>query len=165
MSPDTWIWLALGAAVVTMLAIDLVLFDRSGRASMREAVGWSVGWFAVGLGVTGLVWWWSGPGAGGEYLAGYLIEQQPLDRQRLRLRRHLQRFAVPGPSSSRVLFWGIFGALVLRVIFIFAGIAMLERFAWIAYVLGHPPDRHRRCGWPATAAAERIPSRTRCSAR
>ena len=136
MSPDTWIWLALGAAVVTMLAIDLVLFDRSGRASMREAVGWSVGWFAVGLGVTGLVWWWSGPGAGGEYLAGYLIERSLSIDNVFIFAVIMSAFAVPRTERSRVLLWGIAGALVLRVIFIFAGIEMLERFAWTAYLLG-----------------------------
>ena len=136
MSPDTWIWLALGAAVVTMLAIDLVLFDRSGRASMREAVGWSVGWFAVGLGVTGLVWWWSGPAAGGEYLAGYLIERSLSIDNVFIFAVIMSAFAVPRTERSRVLLWGIAGALVLRVIFIFAGIEMLERFAWTAYLLG-----------------------------
>jgi TerC family integral membrane protein len=136
MSPDTWIWLALGAVVVTMLAIDLVLFDRAGRASMGEAVAWSVGWFAVGLGVTGVVWWWSGPGAGGEYLAGYLIERSLSIDNVFIFAVIMSAFSVPQTERSRVLLWGIAGALVLRVIFIFAGIEMLERFAWTAYLLG-----------------------------
>jgi len=136
MSPDTWIWLALGAVVVTMLAIDLVLFDRAGTASMGEAVAWSVGWFAVGLGVTGVVWWWSGPGAGGEYLAGYLIERSLSIDNVFIFAVIMSAFSVPQTERSRVLLWGIAGALVLRVIFIFAGIEMLERFAWTAYLLG-----------------------------
>jgi len=72
----------------------------------------------------------------GEYFSGYLIEYSLSNRQRLRLALIFTFFAVPALYQHRVLFWGIFGALVLRAIFIFAGVALITKFEWILYVFG-----------------------------
>lgn len=82
------------------------------------------------------MWWWQGAQAGGEYLAGYLIEKSLSIDNVFVWAVIFSYFAVPRKYQFRVLFWGIFGALVLRAIFIFAGVALLERFSWVLYVFG-----------------------------
>jgi tellurite resistance protein TerC len=82
------------------------------------------------------VLWWHGGGAAGEYYAGYLIEKSLSVDNVFVWAVILSYFAVPREYQFRVLFWGIFGALVLRAIFIFAGVALISAFSWILYVFG-----------------------------
>ncbi len=79
---------------------------------------------------------WQGTSASGEYLAGYLIEKSLSIDNVFVWAVILNYFAVPAAYQYRVLFWGIFGALVLRALFIFAGVALIETFDWILYVFG-----------------------------
>ena len=79
---------------------------------------------------------WQGGQAGGEYYAGFLIEKSLSIDNVFVWAVIFSFFAVPREYQFRVLFWGIFGALVLRGIFIFAGVSLIERFEWILYVFG-----------------------------
>ena len=72
-------------------------------------------------------------------------------------------FAVPRAYQFRVLFWGVFGALVLRFIFIFAGVGLLNRFEWMLFVFGGVPDLHGRSGSCGTTTRRSTPRTTRCS--
>lgn len=132
-----WAWIALLAAITIMLVVDLLLVHRTPHEiSIKEAAIESAVWIGIGLSFTGVMFWWQGGTASGEYLAGYLIEKSLSIDNVFVWAVIFSYFAVPRKYQFRVLFWGIFGALVLRAIFIFAGVALLERFDWILYVFG-----------------------------
>jgi tellurite resistance protein TerC len=132
-----WAWLVLVAVIVTLLLVDLLVVHRDPHAiSFKEAAVESATWVAIGLGFVFVMLWWQGGQAGGEYLAGYLIEKSLSVDNVFVWAVLLSYFAVPDKYQFRVLFWGVFGALILRAIFIFAGVALLERFDWILYVFG-----------------------------
>lgn len=131
------VWASLVGAIVIMLLLDLLLVHRKPHViTFREAAVESAVWITLGLAFVGVLWWWQGPQAGGEYLAGYLIEKSLSVDNVFVWAVLFSYFAVPAMYQFRVLFWGIFGALVMRAIFIFAGVALLEAFDWILYVFG-----------------------------
>ena len=93
-------------------------------------------WISIGVAFSLVVLWWFGGPATGEYISGYLIEKSLSIDNVFVWALIMSYFAVPSKYQHRVLFWGIFGALVMRAIFIFAGVALIERFDWILYVFG-----------------------------
>lgn len=132
-----WAWIAVIAAITAMLFIDLLIVHRRPHViSFREALTESAVWIAIGLSFSAIVAWGWGAQAAGEYLTGYLIEESLSIDNVFVWAVILSYFAVPAMYQFRVLFWGIFGALLLRATFIFAGVALLERFEWILYVFG-----------------------------
>lgn len=132
-----WVWMALVAAITIMLVADLLLVHRTPHEiSIKEAGIESAVWISIGLSFTGVMFWWQGGQAAGEYLAGYLIEKSLSVDNVFVWAVIFSYFAIPRKYQFRVLFWGIFGALVLRAIFIFAGVALIERFDWVLYVFG-----------------------------
>lgn len=136
MDVSLWVWAAVIGAILVMLAIDLVAHRDAHVISVKEAAAWSAVWVALGVGFGALLWWWQGPDIGQQYFAGYLIEKSLAVDNVFVWAVIFSYFAVPAKYQFRVLFWGIFGALVLRAFFIFAGVALLERFDWILYVFG-----------------------------
>ena len=132
-----WVWVAFVAFVVILLVADLLLVHRSAHViTFKEAAIESAVWIAIGLSFTLVMLWWHGGTAAGEYLAGYLIEKSLSIDNVFVWAVIFSYFGVPREYQFRVLFWGIFGALVLRAIFIFAGVALIESFDWILYVFG-----------------------------
>ncbi len=132
-----WAWAVLVGAITALLVADLLIVHRRPHAvTFREAAIESAVWIALGLSFTALLGWWQGGAAAGEYLAGYLIEKSLSVDNVFVWAVIFGYFAVPAQYQFRVLFWGIFGALVLRAIFIFTGVALLETFDWILYVFG-----------------------------
>ena len=132
-----WAWIAVLVAIIGMLFVDLLVVHRRPHViSFREAATESAIWIAIGLSFGAVVAWVWGAQAAGEYLTGYLIEESLSIDNVFVWAVILSYFAVPAMYQFRVLFWGIFGALVLRATFIFAGVALLERFEWILYVFG-----------------------------
>lgn len=132
-----WEWLAFGAVVVTLLLADLLLLHRDPKPiPIKEAAVETAAWVAIGLAMGVVVWLRYGAQAGGEYASGYLIELSLSVDNVFVWAVILTFFAVPKAYQFRVLFWGIFGALVLRAVFIFAGIALIERFEWVLYIFG-----------------------------
>jgi tellurite resistance protein TerC len=130
-------WLALVAAIVVLLIADLLLVHRKPHdIGFREAAKESAVWIALGLGFAGVLAWSAGGAAAGEYLSGYLIEKSLSIDNVFVWAVIFGYFGVPARYQFRVLFWGIFGALVLRGVFIFAGVALLDAFDWILYVFG-----------------------------
>lgn len=120
-----------------LLLIDLLIVHRRPHAiELKEAAIESAAWIALGLGFTGVILWWQGAAAATEYITGYLIEKSLSVDNVFVWAVILNHFAVPRAYRFRVLFWGIFGALVLRAGFIVSGVALLERFEWIVYVFG-----------------------------
>ncbi|MEJ7583205.1 MAG: TerC family protein [Acidimicrobiales bacterium] len=132
-----WAWVALVGAIVVLLVADMLIVHRTPHeVTFRAAAIESAVWIAIGLSFTGVLAWWQGGTAGGEYLAGYLIEKGLSIDNVFVWAVIFSYFNVPAKYQFRVLFWGIFGALVLRAIFIFAGVALIETFDWILYVFG-----------------------------
>ncbi len=132
-----WVWAAFVALVTALLVADLLLVHRSAHViSFKEAAIESTVWIAIGLSFTLVVLGWQGGSAGGEYYAGFLIEKSLSVDNVFVWAVIFSFFSVPREYQFRVLFWGIFGALVLRAIFIFAGVELIERFEWILYVFG-----------------------------
>ena len=131
------IWAAFVAFIVAMLLVDLFVVHRHAHeVTLREAALWSAVWVAMGLAFAVLIWAWQGPTAGGEYLAGYLIEKSLSVDNIFVFALIFSFFGVPAAYQHRVLFWGIFGALVFRAIFIAAGAALMDRFSWTVYLFG-----------------------------
>jgi tellurite resistance protein TerC len=136
-SVDLWVWPAFVGLILLLLAIDLFVFHREAHeVSFREATLFSLFWIALGLGFGALVFAWMGPEAGGEYLAGYLIEKSLAVDNIFVCALIFGYFAVPAKYQHRVLFWGVVGALVFRAAFIAGGAALLESFHWMIYVFG-----------------------------
>ncbi|MCU1485856.1 MAG: Integral rane protein TerC [Actinomycetia bacterium] len=134
---EAWEWAAFVALIVTLLLGDLFIFHRDAHeVSVRSAAIESAVWISLGLGFALVVWWWHGGPAAGQYVSGYLIEESLSIDNVFVWAVILTFFQVPQAYRFRVLFWGIFGALVLRAIFIFAGVALVERFEWLLYFFG-----------------------------
>ncbi|MFO7292424.1 MAG: TerC family protein [Actinomycetes bacterium] len=132
-----WVWVAFVIGISVLLVGDLLLVHRKPHAiTFREAAIESSIWIAIGLSFALVILFWQGGGAAGEYLAGYLIEKSLSVDNVFVWAVILSYFAVPAEYQFRVLFWGVFGALVLRAAFIFAGVALIEAFDWILYVFG-----------------------------
>jgi tellurite resistance protein TerC len=132
-----WAWVVLIAGISILLVADLLIVHRRPHViSLREAGIESAVWISVGLAFTAVLAAWFGAPAAGEYLTGYLIEKSLSVDNVFVWAVLFAYFAVPREYQFRVLFWGIFGALVMRAAFIFGGIAILERFDWVLYVFG-----------------------------
>ncbi len=131
------IWGGFVAFIVALLAIDLFVFHREPKEVSFKAAAWlSAFWITLGLAFGGIVWRWKGPTSAGEYYAGYVIEKSLSMDNVFVFALIFSAFAVPAALQHRVLFWGVVGALVMRAAFIFAGVALLERFHWMVYVFG-----------------------------
>jgi tellurite resistance protein TerC len=134
---DAWMWVAFLALVAVLLLADLFLFHREAHEiAIREAAITSTFWIALGLAFTFVIWALLGGAAAGQYVTGYVIEKSLSIDNVFVWAVILSYFAVPKAYQHRVLFWGVFGALVLRAIFIFAGVALLEAFDWMLFVFG-----------------------------
>ena len=132
-----WHWAVLLAAISLMLLIDLVVVHKEAHdIHTKEAAIESAVWIGCGLAFSLVIWWWFGGAATGEYVSGYLIEKSLSVDNVFVWALIMGFFKVPQKYQHRVLFWGIFGALVMRAIFIFAGVALIEKFDWILYVFG-----------------------------
>ncbi|MEX0677317.1 MAG: TerC family protein [Pirellulales bacterium] len=132
-----WHWLAFGVFVVILLVLDLFVFHRKSREpTLRESATWTLIWAALALGFNGLVWAWRGSHIGIQFLTGYLVEWSLSMDNVFVFAVIFSFFGVPLRYQYRVLFWGILGAIVMRLTFILAGAALLERFAWVMPCFG-----------------------------
>lgn len=131
-----WAWIGFAATLFILLAIDLFSHRGAHSRSRRADIAWSAIWISTGLGFSFFVWWLMGVDAAQEYLAAYLIEESlSLDNLFVFL-LIFQTLQIPLQNQRRALLWGIFGALVFRGIFIFLGVAAMERWDWITYIFG-----------------------------
>jgi tellurite resistance protein TerC len=132
-----WQWAALVGFISILLVADLLIVHRQPHVlTVKEAVIESAIWITIGLGFTGVVLGWHGGQAATEYISGFLVEQSLSIDNVFVWAVIFSFFGVPKAYQFRVLFWGIFGALVLRAVFIFAGVALIQRFDWVLYIFG-----------------------------
>ncbi len=132
-----WAWAGFLAFVACMLALDLGVFNRKSHVvSLREALAWCSVWFGLAMAFNLLVSQKLGPQAGLEFFTGYIVELCLSVDNVFVFIVIFQYFRVDPRYQHRVLFWGILGAVVMRAIFIFAGISLINSVHWIIYVFG-----------------------------
>jgi tellurite resistance protein TerC len=136
MDIPNWNWLLFGGVLFAFLAIDLYAHRGERHDSKRTAIVWSVIWIVVGLGFGGIVWWEFGGRPAADYLGAYLIEKSLSMDNLFVFLIIFKMLGIPRDNQRTALSWGIFGALVLRGIFVFAGAAAIERYHWVVYVFG-----------------------------
>jgi tellurite resistance protein TerC len=134
---QAWLWLLFAAAVTAMLAVDLgVLGGRAHKPTIRESAAWSAAWIALALSFGGAIWALQGPERAMLYLTGYVLEKS-LSVDNLFVFLIIFRFfGITDEHQSRVLHWGILGAIVMRFIFIYAGVSLIQRSHWVLVVFG-----------------------------
>jgi tellurite resistance protein TerC len=134
---EVWVWVIFNLFVLAMLALDLGVFHRhSHQIGIKEALVWSGVWIALALLFNLGIYYWRGPDAALEFLAGYLIERSLSVDNIFVFLLIFSYFRAPARHQHRVLIWGVLGALIMRAIFIFAGISLIERFYWVIYIFG-----------------------------
>lgn len=132
-----WFWVGFNVFVLGMLALDLGVFHRkSHEVRFREAMIWTGVWVVLALSFNLFIYYTFGRQAGLEFLTGYLIEKSLSIDNVFVFILIFTYFKVPSKYQHGVLFWGILGALILRIIFILTGITLLERFHWLIYIFG-----------------------------
>ena len=120
-----------------MLVLDLTVFHRQAhQVHFREALGFSAMWIALAAIFAVGVYFWRGRAPALEFTTGYLVEESLSVDNLFVFLLIFRYFRVPNEYQHKVLFWGIVGALVMRGIFILAGVALIQRFHWIIYIFG-----------------------------
>jgi tellurite resistance protein TerC len=127
-------WFSVLGLILVMLAVDLFAHRKAHEISVKEAAYWSLFWVTLGIAFGGLVWWHFGGEFGQQYFAGFLIEKSLAVDNVFIWAIIFSSFAVPKKYQHRVLFLGVLGALVFRGIFIAAGAAIIDSFAWVLYL-------------------------------
>jgi tellurite resistance protein TerC len=137
MTTTIGLWIGFSLFVLTMMVLDLGVFHRKAHiVSLREASIWTVIWISLALTFNAVVYIWRGHQSALEFLTGYIIEWSLSMDNVFVFAVILNYFAVPKEHQHRVLFWGILGAVVMRLSFILIGTALLKKFHWIIYIFG-----------------------------
>jgi tellurite resistance protein TerC len=130
-------WAGFGVAVAAAIALDLgVLHRNAHRISLKEALAESAGWIGLALAFNIWVYVSMGHRAGLEFLTSYVVEKSLSIDNIFVFLLIFQGLAVPSQSQHKVLYYGVTGALVMRAIFVFAGVALLNRFHLVLFVFG-----------------------------
>jgi len=137
LSGSTGLWVGFSLFIVTMLALDLGLFNRKAHTiRYREAWLWSAVWVTLAMIFAGIVFHYQGSQRGFEFLTGYIIELSLSVDNLFVFLLIFSYFKVPAKFQHRVLFWGVMGALFMRLTMIFVGAALINKFHWIIYIFG-----------------------------
>jgi tellurite resistance protein TerC len=136
-SSASWLWVGFSVFILTMLSLDLGLFNRKAHTiKYREAWIWSAVWVTLAMLFAALVFHYQGKQRGLEFVTGYLIELSLSVDNLFVFLLIFSYFKVPARFQHRVLFWGVMGALIMRLTMIFIGAALIQRFHWIIYIFG-----------------------------
>ena len=141
-----WVWTLFFAIVLTALFVDIGIVNRKAHVpSRKETFGWAAVWVSLAIGFNVFLYFqvgnhyqdWSLAAAQAKlFLTGYLIELSLSIDNLFVFLLIFSYFKVPKKYQHRVLFWGIMGALIMRMVMIFAGAELVERFHWIIYIFG-----------------------------
>jgi tellurite resistance protein TerC len=130
-------WCAFLVLVMALLALDLGVINRKAHViKIKEAIIWSVVWILIALLFNLLIYYWLGGRSAMEFLTGYVLERSLSMDNIFVFIVIFNYFKVPERYHHKVLFWGIFGALVMRALFILAGITLLNMFHQVMYIFG-----------------------------
>lgn len=137
MSSQVLWWVAFGAIVFVLLVLDLKVFHRKSRViTLKESLLWTAFWVALALLFNLGIYLWRGHGPALEFLTCYLIEESLSVDNLFVFLLVFSYFAVAPAYQHKVLFWGIIGAIIMRLAFIEVGVTLLERFHWVFYIFG-----------------------------
>jgi len=137
MEVNAYMWAGFMVLVLIMLVLDLGVFHRQAHeVKLKEALAWSAVWIILSLVFNAVIWHYMGKVKALEFFTGYLIEKSLSVDNLFVFIMLFSYFKVDPKYQHKVLFWGIIGALVMRAIFIFAGVALLEKFHWLIYIFG-----------------------------
>ena len=133
---QTLFWALFILVVLVLLALDLGLQKRKETISVRKALAWSSIWIAFALAFGVVLYFWQGRTASLEFATAYVIELSLSVDNLFIFLLIFRYFQVPSSDQHKVLFWGILGAVIMRGIFIVAGVPLLRRFDWLMYGFG-----------------------------
>ncbi len=137
MSDTAILWTVFNLFVIAMLALDLGVFHRkSHEVTVKEALTWTAVWVTLAMFFNLFVYYYFDKEKAIEFFTGYLIEKSLSVDNIFVILLIFSYFKVPSSYQHKVLFWGILGALVMRVIFILSGIELIHRFHWLIYIFG-----------------------------
>ncbi|HYF68381.1 MAG TPA: TerC family protein [Ohtaekwangia sp.] len=132
-----YLWAGFNLFVLIMLALDLGVFHRKAHVvTVKEAFLWTGFWVSMAFLFNVFVYYQMGSEKAFEFFTGYLIEKSLSVDNIFVIILIFSYFGVPAAYQHKVLFWGILGALVMRVIFIFAGVELIHKFHWLIYIFG-----------------------------
>ena len=137
MQTDLSFWIGFNVFVLLMLALDLGVFNRKAHeVSIKEAMIWTGVWVTLAMCFNVFIYYWQGEVRALEFFTGYVIEKALSVDNIFVFVLIFSYFKTPAIHQHKILFWGIIGALIMRAAFIFAGVALLEKFHWTIYVFG-----------------------------
>ena len=137
MQTDLSFWIYFNVFVLMMLALDLGVFNRKAHEiTIKEAMIWTGVWITLAMCFNALIYYWQGQAKALEFITGYVIEKSLSVDNIFVFVLIFSYFKIPSIHQHKILFWGIIGALIMRAAFIFAGVAMLEKFHWAIYLFG-----------------------------
>ena len=130
-------WVLFNVFLITMLALDLFVFHRKAHViEVNEALKWVAVWVGLAVAFGVFIYFWLGGVIALDYFSAYLVEQSLSVDNLFVFLMFFTYFCVPQENRHRVLFWGILGAIIMRAVFILAGITLIENIHWIIYVFG-----------------------------
>jgi len=137
MTNQIFLWVGFNIFVLLLLALDLGVFHRGAKViRLKESLFWSAVWIVVALLFNAVIYFWRGTDVALQFLTGYLIERSLSVDNLFVFLLIFNYFRVPSAYQYKVLFWGILGALIMRAIFIAAGVTLINMFHWMIYVFG-----------------------------
>jgi tellurite resistance protein TerC len=137
MTNQIFLWVGFNIFVLLLLALDLGVFHRGAKViKVKESLVWSAVWIIVALLFNAVIYFWRGTDIALQFLTGYLVERSLSVDNLFVFLLIFNYFRVPAAYQYKVLFWGILGALIMRAIFIAAGVTLINMFHWMIYVFG-----------------------------
>ncbi len=137
MSSQVAMWVGFNVVVFVLLILDLKVFHRKAHViSIKESLLWTAFWIALSLLFNLGIYFWQGSDTALEFLTCYLIEKSLSVDNLFVFLLIFSYFAVPANYQHKVLFWGILGAVVMRLAFILAGVTLIDKFHWVIYIFG-----------------------------
>ncbi|MDQ3073287.1 MAG: TerC family protein, partial [Bacteroidota bacterium] len=137
MPNSVYLWVGFNLFIFTMLCLDLFVFNRKAHTiKVKEALLWTAFWVSLAI-IFGLgIWYYQGVQLAKEFFTGYLIEQSLSVDNLFVMLLIFTVFRTPTAFQHKVLFWGIIGVVLMRILFILVGVALIEKFHWMTYLLG-----------------------------
>ena len=130
-------WVLFFILIVILLAFDLGVLNRKSHApSIKEATYWSVMWILLAFAFNGGIYYWYGLQKALEFFTGYVLEKSLSVDNLFVFVLIFRAFNIPRHNHHKILFYGILGAIVFRLIFIFIGATLISRFNWMLLVFG-----------------------------
>lgn len=130
-------WLLFNSFIFILLFLDLFVFHKKEvKIGLKEGLLWSFFWITLALLFNLFIYFWKGPIQAIEFFTGYLIEKSLSLDNLFVITLIFSYFKIPAKKQHTILFWGIMGALIMRILFILGGISLISKFHWTLYILG-----------------------------